>query len=196
MLLDQLGPDLPYVSFSKLMVAPVAQEEVFHTIVAFQHLEVGLTVCAVEAWASDGLESGFGGFLGGSGVGGVGGSGFGGGVAGAGDFGGSEGGGFGGAGGFVSAGPSSRPGLVGVIPPLPLLPDIPNATDTQPGDPTEELPELQTELLPRQEDPQGVEPSSPPLAVPGPIAGAGVPTLLLWSILSWARRWKVAASAS
>jgi hypothetical protein len=191
MLLDQLGPGLPYVSFSKSKIAPVAQEGVFHTTVALQYLKVEPTDCTVDAWASDGLESGFGSFLQGSGAAGVGA-----GAAGVGNFGGSGGGGVGGGGGLVSAGPSRRSGSGGVIPPLLLLPDVPNTTDIQPGDPTEELPELRTELLPPQEDLRGVEPSSPPLAVPGPIAGAGVPTLLLWSILSWARRRKVAASAS
>jgi hypothetical protein len=113
MLLDQLGPGLPYVSFSKSKIAPVAQEGVFHTTVALQYLKVEPTDCTVDAWASDGLESGFGSFLQGSGAAGVGA-----GAAGVGNFGGSGGGGVGGGGGLVSAGPSRRSGSGGVIPPL------------------------------------------------------------------------------
>jgi hypothetical protein len=192
---DEAGLGLPYVNFSSSMITPDMQEETFRMTLALQRFEAEPIECAMEAWASDDLEGGFGGFLEGSRAGGTGGSTFGESGSGTADLKGS-GGGLSGEGDLISAGHSSRPGFLGVSPPLMLLPDSSNTPDSPREDLTVEFRELQTELLSPQEDPRGGDPSRPPLTVPGPIAGAGVPALLLWGVLSWARRRNVLASVS
>jgi hypothetical protein len=151
---DEAGLSLPYVDFSSSTIIPDMQEETFRTTFALWRLEAESIECAMEAWASDDPEGGFGGFLEGSRAGGAGGSTFGGSGSGAADLT-ESGGGFSGGGGLVSAGPSSRPGFLGVSPPLALLPDSPNTPGNPLKDATVEFPELRKELLSPQEDPRG-----------------------------------------
>jgi uncharacterized membrane protein YgcG len=181
--------DEPLFTFSKLPTTPAGLGDVFLTtlsLTTFLEDDVRSAGCSAAAWASGGMDSRS---LIGSSLGGAASGGSGSGVGGGGGGGGSEGS-AGGAWGSNSVGVrgQSRPGSDETTPLFPLIPLV-TVSDT-PSEPKVGISDLLTS------DPEDRVVITPPhlKAVPGPIAGAGLPALLALGGFVWARRRKAAAA--
>jgi hypothetical protein len=178
-----LVPDVynvPLAIFSNLSTRPLGYYGgVFLSTLPFQTLlgdEDGSAGCGVASWASADLAGGTG--LGGTTSGGGSGFSLGGGSGGsAGGFGFGLGGGSGGSAGsgFERNGPPD------------LVTDLPGEAK---DDPEVSLPD------PPEGDPDDwvIDPPAPPVSVPGPVAGVGLPALLALGGFIWARRRKAVAA--
>jgi uncharacterized membrane protein YgcG len=199
--------DLPMAAFSTLTTAPVGYGGPFFTTLPLQTIredDAEPVGCSSAAWSGGELDGGLDGDLtgGGSFRGTASGGGSGSGSGGGGGSRGSSGGAWG-----SSPGTGGQPSL-GIDETTPLFPLIPLVTDpnprgelfpliplvTLPNTPSE--PKVVSPDLPKNDPEDRIVITPPPLkAVPGPIAGAGLPVLLALGGFVWARRRKAAARA-